>query len=695
MKTNKKMYNRTVNKYILIINFILLPTFLQAKDYYVSPKGNDTNDGSFLRPFLTIQKAASIMFAGDICYIRGGIYHETVSLKNSGKKGLPIQFKCYKDEVVIMDGTKTIKSNWELYKNGIYKTRVDAEKIDQLFADTTMMVEARWPNCKIDQVFNRANWAGTEKGSEHGKLISKAVAETGVDWTGAMVYLNVAHQWWTWNRKITKHNAGSNELKYDADLVGLCSYTPEFMSKKDLEEKWADDYFYLFGKLEALDIATEWFFDEGTKELYFFPPENKKPAEFKITYKSLDYAFDVSDKNYIQISGINFFATSFKFEKCNYIDISNCNLKYPTYSRTITEYDANRKESVITKITGDHNSVDKISLSNANNMGLMMMGNYNIVSNSIIHDVNWSGTLIYPALQLSASPYLGVNWFNTIQYPPTERTIENSDVTSYGNIAKNNTLYNGGSALLVYQAAESIIEYNHVYDGGKACKDVSLIYGCWPFSKGSEVRYNWVHGCKTDGHDGRESGGGIGIRADDQSRNNRFHHNVIWNCGMAGIVAKGEDNLIYNNTIFDIKANGIPGMYIMLEKAPEPYKLWAVRWPLLQTQNVWSKVFNNLSYNICGKNNPKDTLIDGENIFNNHKMNDEQLPLVDKNYFDFRLKENSELIDKGKVFTNAKYYGKAPDIGAYEFGEKIWVPGATWRENSKWLGAILNSAVNQ
>jgi len=155
-------------------------------------------------------------------------------------------------------------------------------------------------------------------------------------------------------------------------------------------------------------------------------------------------------------------------------------------------------------------------------MGLMMMGNYNTVQNSIIHDVNWSGTLIYPALQLSASPYLGVNWFNTIQYPATERTIENSDLTSYGNVAKNNTIYNGGGALLVYQAAQSVIEYNHIYDGGKACKDVSLVYGCWPFSRGSEVRYNWVHGCKTDGHDGRESGGGIGIRADDQSRNNRF-----------------------------------------------------------------------------------------------------------------------------------------------------------------------------
>jgi hypothetical protein len=680
---------RTIRTFIFI-SFLFFSNIILAKNYYVSNKGNDSDAGSILRPFSSIQKAASIMIAGDICFIRGGIYHETVIPKNSGMKGMPIVFRAYKDEFVIIDGTKTVQSLWQKYKNGIYKTKISADKIQQLFADTSMMVEARWPNYN-NQLFSRSNWASTEKGSEHGKIICDAIAETGIDWTGAMAYLNVAHQWWTWNRKITEHKKGSNELKYDADLIGLCSYTPEFMNKKELEEKWADDYFYLFGKLEALDVPNEWFFDEKTKELYFYPPNNQKPNDFSIRYKFLDYGFTALNKNYIEIDGLNFFGTSFKFENCNYININKCNLKFPTYTRTITEYDANRKESIITKVIGDHNVVNEVSISNANNMGLMMMGNFNTVCNSIIHDINWSGTLIYPALQLSSSPNLGVNWFNTIQYPPTERTIENSEVTSFGNIAKNNTLYNGGGALLVYQAANTIIEYNHVYDGGKACKDVSLIYGCWPFSRGSEVRYNWVHGCKTDGHDGRESGGGIGIRADDQSRNNRFHHNVIWNCGMAGIVAKGEDNLVYNNTIFDIKANGVPRMYIMLDKSPEPYKVWAVRWPILQTQNVWSKVFNNLTYNICGKNNPKDTLNNSENIFNNFKMNDETLPLEDITKFNFKLKDKCDLIDKGIIIPNNKYKGKAPDIGAYEFGDKYWIPGANWKENNNWLNFLINN----
>ena len=684
--------NETVIKYFLIMLLLLISTFSEAKNYYVSTKGNDANDGGILKPFATIQKAASVMIAGDICFIRGGIYRETVKPKNTGKKGLPIVFRAYKDEVVIINGTQIVKSSWEPYKNGIYKTKVNADKIEQLFADTAMMVEARWPNCPIEQIFERSNWASTQLGSEHGKLVCDAVAKTGIDWTGAMAYLNVAHQWWTWNRKITQHKAGSNELKYDADLVGLCGHTPEFMSKTELEKKWGDDYFYLFGKLEALDVATEWFFNEQTKELFFFPPDNKKPSELNIKYKFLDYGFDVTAKDYIEIEGINFFATTFRFEKCNHIKVSNCNLKYPTYSRTITEYDAERKESVITKITGDYNLVDKISLSYANNMGLMVMGNYNKVNNSIVHDVNWSGTLIYPALQLSGSPYLGVNWFNTIQYPPTPVTIENSDVTSYGNIASYNTLFNCGNSLLVYQAANSIVEYNHVYDGGKSAKDVSLIYGCWPFSRGSEIRYNWVHGCITDGWLGEKGDGGMGIRDDDQSRNNSIHHNVIWNIGGDGIVAKGEFNLVYNNTLFDIKGKSKPSksISIILEQNPEPVKIWAAQWPQLQKQNQWSKVFNNLTQNICTSHNLKDTIQDiGENIFNNYRKEEQTSPLVDKYNFDFRPKENSAIVDKGKIYPTIKFVGKAPDIGAYEFGEKMWIPGATWKEDNKWLNLLI------
>jgi len=127
----------------LSLQLIFMSSVLLANNYYISPKGNDNNEGTLEHPFATIQKAASMMKAGDVCYIREGIYHETVTPVNSGTKDMPIRFQAYKGENVILDGTKTITANWKPYKDGIYKTTVDANKIEQLFANTQMMTEAR------------------------------------------------------------------------------------------------------------------------------------------------------------------------------------------------------------------------------------------------------------------------------------------------------------------------------------------------------------------------------------------------------------------------------------------------------------------------------------------------------------------------------------------------------------------------
>ncbi len=673
-----------MRKIILSCSLVLLSLSGFSKHIFVSPNGDDGNQGTKESPYKTIQKAADIMQAGDICYIREGIYHETVVPKQSGNEKQLIQFKAYNNESVIINGTKVVKSKWKFYKKGVYKTTVDADNIEQLFADTDMMVEARWPNMKMTEIFDRTKWKSTEFGSKHGLIVSNAVAQSGIDFTGAQAYLNVAHQWWTWNRKIKSHKAGSSKLVYDADLVGLCNYVPGSMSEQNLMERFADDYFYLFGILDALDVETEWYFDKDTKELYFFPPNRKKISNLIISYKTINYGFDVKNKNYIVIDGINFFGCTFKFEDCNYCTIKNVNLKFPTYTRTITEYDQNRKESIITKVVGDHNLVNRIALSYANNLGLMVMGNYNCVSNSIIHDVNWSGTLIYPALQLSASPHLGVNWFNTIQYPPTERTPENTDVTSYGNKAINNTLYNCGSSALLYAAAKSLVKMNHIYSGGKACKDVSLIYGCWPFSRESEVCYNWVYDCYTDAFGSRDRHGGIGIRADDQSRRNIIHHNVVWNIGELGIIAKGEDNQVYNNTVLNTP---IP---IIIPIISEPVKEFAVQWPQLLRQNQFSKVFNNIAADI--RCNRKDTLDDGKIVFNNYR-NFKEAPIIDIEKNDFRIKPEINLKDKGVIPESfkIKYKGKAPDIGAYEADGDRWIPGAKWEEDDSWMKLLIKN----
>ncbi len=79
--------------------------------YYVSTSGNDHNPGTLSEPWRSIQKAASVLVAGETVLIRGGVYNETVIPSNSGTVGNYITYAAYPNEEVIVDGNGVNLSN--------------------------------------------------------------------------------------------------------------------------------------------------------------------------------------------------------------------------------------------------------------------------------------------------------------------------------------------------------------------------------------------------------------------------------------------------------------------------------------------------------------------------------------------------------------------------------------------------------
>ena len=212
------------------------------------------------------------------------------------------------------------------------------------------------------------------------------------------------------------------------------------------------------------------------------------------------------------------------------------------------------------------------------------------------------------------------------------------------------------------------------------CKDVALVYTGQPSCAGSIVRYNWVHGCRTEGWGGRSGAGGLGIRGDDQTRRLTVHHNVVWDCGRDGIIVKGEHNRVYNNTVLNIGTKSWTGNYISLHTVAEPKKPWRRQFPLLQVQNAHSEVFNNAARTITA--NPRGKMFSKrQGVANNYLKGG--LMLVNPAKFDFRPKTGSPLIDAGRIIKGFTYgyKGKAPDIGAYEFAGENWTAGADWEDH--------------
>ena len=80
--------------------------------YYVSTTGNDANPGTIGSPFFTWEKLSTVLVAGDIAYIRGGIYRSgkgpaspwLVQWFNiNGTAGNPINILAYPGESPVMD----------------------------------------------------------------------------------------------------------------------------------------------------------------------------------------------------------------------------------------------------------------------------------------------------------------------------------------------------------------------------------------------------------------------------------------------------------------------------------------------------------------------------------------------------------------------------------------------------------------
>jgi len=94
------------------------PSPTNGNEYFVAanePGASDDNNGHYPTyqdgqdgPWLTIQRAASTMTAGDVTFIRGGTYYESgISFAHSGAPGAPITLANYQSEEVVIDGSQS------------------------------------------------------------------------------------------------------------------------------------------------------------------------------------------------------------------------------------------------------------------------------------------------------------------------------------------------------------------------------------------------------------------------------------------------------------------------------------------------------------------------------------------------------------------------------------------------------------
>lgn len=86
----------SVKRFILVVLVALaVLQIAAAQTYYVATNGNDSNVGNESQPWLTPQKAADTMTAGDTVYVKSGSYTDQLVITTSGTAGNLITYSAY------------------------------------------------------------------------------------------------------------------------------------------------------------------------------------------------------------------------------------------------------------------------------------------------------------------------------------------------------------------------------------------------------------------------------------------------------------------------------------------------------------------------------------------------------------------------------------------------------------------------
>lgn len=488
---------------------VLCSAGAKGADFYVSPDGNDKWSGRLPvsrsdggdGPLATLKRACEVVGPGDTCFIRKGVYRETLRPARSGKSAQIITFRNYKDERAIISGADRV-TGWQPGPAGVYTAVIswDLKDRNQLFANGRILTEARWPDiggAVLKPVRARAQ-SGTETTLTDPQLTGPNNA-----WKGALLWCAGGSEWICWTARVTAYDAKTHTLTFDTKQTQKRWYRPR-----------KGNPYVLMGVRRALDAAGEWWMDTENGKLHIRTPDKKDPKTLNIGVKRRLHAIDLSGRSHIRIIGLRFRSAGIRTDK----DSSNIVLKGLTGAWVGHSYekDVSGKSGVL--IHGARIKVNDCEFSYSSGSVVDVRGSDNEIVNCYIHDGNY-----------------GAKWRGTLA------------VTGRRHVIAHNTIRHSGRDLVnVHGLTESLIEYNDLSDAGWLTSDLGMIYGHNTDFANTEIRYNLVH-------DNHAPACNMGIYFDHLSHNVIVHHNAVWNVRRDPIRVNNPSycNLAYHNTCWN------------------------------------------------------------------------------------------------------------------------------------------------
>ncbi|MDR1102456.1 MAG: PDZ domain-containing protein [Tannerella sp.] len=229
--------------------------------FYVSPSGDDSSDGSRPHPFRTIEKAQAEArkTQGEVTIIlRGATYRLAAPLRftpQDGAAGKSLVIRAFPGEKAVLCGSVALDSlQWQPHGKGILKTRLAGHPVmDMLLVNGEIRPMARYPNHDPEAIrFN-------------GTAADATAPERVKTWKNpAGGYLHAMHgsDWGDFHYRIT-----GKDRKGNLSMEG--GWQNNRPSGLHAANRMVENI------LEELDAPGEWFYDAGRSMLYYYPIEGE------------------------------------------------------------------------------------------------------------------------------------------------------------------------------------------------------------------------------------------------------------------------------------------------------------------------------------------------------------------------------------------------------------------------------------
>lgn len=590
-----------------------------AADLYISPTGNDANDGTKDAPFATFERARQAVRALDrtgrnavtVAVMAGEYAVEKITFDgfDSGSEDCPVIYKALGGEAVLNGGfdlpidafCKVTEESIlhrltpqarervlvaDLKKLGLTKEQIGvihafgafhlADRYDgdwvgplhcELFVDDHRQTLARYPNgdayLKTDRPISFVGGSETEQTGVFAPEFSKLRNPTGDLYRVNKALAKRISSWqsledvWMFGYWMYDWADSSTPIEsFDSEKQTLA---PKFISQWGAK-KGAPYYF--FNVLEELDAPGEWYLDRTSLKLYLYPDGklDGKNISLSITQESI---LDIRGATFLTFDGFTLKGTRGDAVTidADHISLRNCTVKNVAGNAMV--------------INGTGNTVSNCHITRTGKAGILIDGGDrqtltpggNVVENCLIHSWSEIYRTYCPAVQLS-----GV-----------------------GNICRHNEMYDSPHEVIWYHGNDHIIEYNHIHHACLLTKDGGAIYAGknWSYY-GSHVRYNCIHDL------GSREFVACGIYMDDGVSGQNIYGNLLVNIpGIAIQLGGGRDFTVTDNVIvncanaplyYDNRARegALHGAWFHYCSEPEGF-MWKLLWDSPYKTDVWQK----------------------------------------------------------------------------------------------------------